>query len=97
MKRSIIVAAIAATTLIAPAAAMADTTPFEGYESNESKAAQDWRNGTDEFKGSLVGEWTSRITHNGQFVQDQIGLMSEHGRSGVVQWVKAQDPKHADK
>jgi hypothetical protein len=40
-----------------------------------------------------MGDWTSRITHNGQYVQDQIGLMSEHGRSGVVQWVNSFEGK----
>jgi hypothetical protein len=94
--KKLIVTGMTVAMLAVPTAAMADTTPFQGYEANNSQAAQDWMTGSDEFKGSLVGEWTSRITHNGQYVQDQIGLMSEHGRSGVVQWVKAQDPKHAN-
>jgi hypothetical protein len=92
MKKFIITGA-ALAVLAVPSAAMADQETYQGYPTNESKAAQDWQNGTNEFKGSLVGEWTSRISHNGQYVQDQIGQMSEHGRSGVVQWVHSMDGK----
>jgi hypothetical protein len=40
-------------------------------------------------QGNLVGEYTSQITHNGRWVQDQIA--EKGGRSAVVQSVLAQD------
>ena len=40
-------------------------------------------------QGNLVGEYTSQITHNGRWVQDQIA--DKGGRSAVVQSVLAQD------
>ena len=40
-------------------------------------------------QGNLVGEYTSQITHNGRWVQDQIA--DKGGRSAVVQGVLAQD------
>ncbi len=53
--------------------------PADGYVWNENAKSE----------GNLVGEYTSRITHNGPWVQEQIA--EKGGRSVVVQSVLAQD------
>jgi hypothetical protein len=55
--------------------------PADGYIWNQSALEQK--------QGNLVGEYTSQITHNGRWVQDQIA--DKGGRSAVVQGVLAQD------
>src|SRR5262245_23180642 len=96
--RKFMITAASLVALAAPSAAMAAHTVTDGpYTVNDSAlSGQDWLAGDSggladgQFKGSLVGEFTSRIIQNGQFVQDQIG---EHGRSDVVQVVQALDGK----
>jgi hypothetical protein len=80
--RKLITAGMAVAMLAIPTAAMAapvDTA--DGYIWNESAKAT--------TQGNLVGEYTSQITHNGRWVQDQIA--DKGGRSAVVQSVLAQD------
>ena len=80
--RRLIITAASLAALAVPTAAMA--TPVDtadGYIWNESALAQK--------QGNLVGEYTSQITHNGRWVQDQIA--DKGGRSAVVQSVLAQD------
>jgi hypothetical protein len=82
--RKFIITGVAVAMLAVPSAAMADPVdPADGYIWNESALATD--------QGNTVAEYTSQITHNGRWVKSQIGLMSEHGRSGVVQWVHDMD------
>jgi hypothetical protein len=77
--RKLFITAAALVALAAPTAAMADPiNPADGWVWNENAASQ----------GNLVGKYTSQITHNGPFVQLQMG---EHGRSDIVQGVLAQD------
>jgi hypothetical protein len=82
--RKLILIAGAVAALAVPAVASADpVSTADGYQWNEPALATE--------QGSLVGEYTSQITHNGPWVQEQIGTMGGPGRSGVVQWVQAQD------
>jgi hypothetical protein len=78
MRKLIIIAASFAALIVPTAAMAAPINPADGWLWNENAASQ----------GNLVGKYTSQITHNGPFVQLQMG---EHGRSDVVQGVLAQD------
>jgi hypothetical protein len=81
MKKYILISG-ALVALALPSAAMAaPVDPADGYIWNESALEHE--------QGSLVGEYTSQITHNGRWVQDQIA--DKGGRSAVVQSVLAQD------
>lgn len=80
--RKLIILAISVMALAVPTVAMA--TPVDtadGYIWNAPAQAQE--------QGNLVGEYTSQITHNGRWVQDQIA--DKGGRSAIVQGVLAQD------
>jgi hypothetical protein len=94
--KKFILTGMAVAMLAVPASSMAAQTEFQGYPTNNSPAAKDWQAGDSsgradgQFNGSLVGELTARITHNGQYVQDQKG---EHGRSDVVQSVHTLEGK----
>jgi hypothetical protein len=80
--KKIIVAGMAVAMLAVPTAAMANPhTGTSDYQWNDSALATE--------QGNLVGEYTSQITHNGWWVQDQIA--EKGGRSAVVQGVLAQD------
>jgi len=77
--RKLFITAASLVALAVPTAAMAaPINPADGWIWNDNAASQ----------GNLVGQYTSQITHNGPFVQQQMG---EHGRSDVVQGVLAQD------
>jgi hypothetical protein len=61
----------------------------DGWVWNKNSAAYpDTFEGSKTFNGSTVRRGTSQITHNGPFVQEQMG---EHGRSDVVRSVQLQD------
>jgi hypothetical protein len=78
MRKLIIIAASFAALAVPTAAMAAPVDPAGPYVWNENAASQ----------GNLVGLYTSQITHNGPWVQLQMG---DHGRSDVVQSVLAQD------
>jgi hypothetical protein len=80
--RKFVITAVSLMALAAPSAAMAGN-PHDtdgGYIWNADALATE--------QGNTVGEWTSQITHNGWWVQDQKG---DKGRSEVVQSVHAID------
>jgi hypothetical protein len=79
MKKYILISGALVALALPSAAIAAPVDPADGYIWNESALEQ----------GNLVGEYTSQITHNGRWVQDQIA--DKGGRSAVVQSVLAQD------
>jgi hypothetical protein len=78
MRKLIIVAASLAALAVPTAAMAAPINPADGYVWNDNAKSE----------GNLVGQYTSRVTHNGPWVQLQMG---DQGRSDVVQGVLAQD------
>ncbi len=81
MKKYFIVTGALAALVVPSAAMAAPVDPADGYIWNESALSQE--------QGNLVGEYTSQITHNGRWVQDQIA--DKGGRSAVVQSVLVLD------
>ena len=82
MKKYFIVTGALVALAVPSVAAAAPVDPAtDGYQWNESALAHE--------QGNLVGEYTSQITHNGRWVQDQIA--EKGGRSAVVQGVLALD------
>ena len=81
MKKYFIVTGALVALAVPSVAAAAPVDPADGYIWNESALAHE--------QGNLVGEYTSQITHNGRWVQDQIA--DKGGRSAVVQSVLALD------
>jgi hypothetical protein len=81
MKKYILISGALVALALPSAAIAAPVDPADGYIWNESALEQE--------QGNLVGEYTSQITHNGRWVQDQIA--DKGGRSAVVQSVLAQD------
>jgi len=78
MRKLVILTASVAALALPTVALATPIDPADGWVWNANAASQ----------GNLVGQYTSQITHNGPFVQQQKG---DKGRSEVVQSVLAQD------